>query len=51
MEQRKAEFIPSTFATATYMEEPARRAFEAGRVTFLRNWPYVYATANRATTT
>ena len=33
------------------MEEPARRAFEAGRVTFLRNWPYVYATANRAKAT
>jgi multiple sugar transport system substrate-binding protein len=35
-------------AVTTYMEEPARRAFEAGRVTFLRNWPYVYATAARA---
>ena len=35
-------------AVTTYMEEPARRAFEAGRVTFLRNWPYVYGTANRA---
>jgi multiple sugar transport system substrate-binding protein len=38
-------------AVTTYMEEPARRAFEAGRVTFLRNWPYVYATANRAQAT
>jgi multiple sugar transport system substrate-binding protein len=38
-------------AVTTYMEEPARRAFEAGRVTFLRNWPYVYATANRANAT
>jgi multiple sugar transport system substrate-binding protein len=38
-------------AVTTYMEEPARRAFEAGRVTFLRNWPYVYATANRAKAT
>ena len=38
-------------AVTTYMEEPARRAFEAGRVTFLRNWPYVYATANRAEAT
>jgi multiple sugar transport system substrate-binding protein len=38
-------------AVTTYMEEPARRAFEAGRVTFLRNWPYVYATANRAPAT
>jgi multiple sugar transport system substrate-binding protein len=38
-------------AVTTYMEEPARRAFESGRVTFLRNWPYVYATANRAKST
>jgi multiple sugar transport system substrate-binding protein len=38
-------------AVTTYMEEPARRAFEAGRVTFLRNWPYVYATAARAKAT
>ena len=38
-------------AVTTYMEEPARRAFESGRVTFLRNWPYVYATANRAKAT
>ena len=27
----------------TYMEEPARRAFEAGRVSFMRNWSYAYA--------
>jgi multiple sugar transport system substrate-binding protein len=38
-------------AVTTYMEEPARRAFEAGRVTFLRNWPYVFATATRAKAT
>jgi multiple sugar transport system substrate-binding protein len=38
-------------AVTTYMEEPARRAFEAGRVTFLRNWPYVFATASRAKAT
>ncbi len=38
-------------AVTTYMEEPARRAFEAGRVTFLRNWPYVYGTATKAKAT
>ena len=29
----------------TYMEEPSRQAFEAGKLLFLRNWPYVYGLA------
>ena len=29
----------------TYMEEPSRAAFEAGKLLFLRNWPYVYSLA------
>jgi multiple sugar transport system substrate-binding protein len=28
-------------------EEASRRAFEAGRLLFLRNWPYVYGEASR----
>lgn len=32
----------------TYMEEPARRAFESGRVTFMRNWSYAYALNQKA---
>jgi len=35
-------------AVTTYMEEEARRNFEAGRSTFMRNWPYAYDLANEA---
>ena len=30
----------------TYKEEESRRAFQEGKLIFLRNWPYVYALAN-----
>ena len=33
-------------AVTTYMEEEARRAFEAGRADFERQWPYAYALGN-----
>jgi multiple sugar transport system substrate-binding protein len=32
----------------TYMEEPARLAFESGKVTFMRNWSYAYALGQQA---
>ncbi|HET8757624.1 MAG TPA: ABC transporter substrate-binding protein [Solirubrobacteraceae bacterium] len=35
-------------AVTTMTEEPARRAWEAGRATFMRNWPYCYALSQQA---
>jgi multiple sugar transport system substrate-binding protein len=35
-------------AVTTYMEEPARRAFESGNATYMRNWPYAFALGNQA---
>ncbi|MFB6726128.1 ABC transporter substrate-binding protein [Kribbella sp. NPDC056345] len=41
----KTGFIPK--AAITYQEEPGRRAFQEGNLLFHRNWPYVYALANK----
>jgi trehalose/maltose transport system substrate-binding protein len=35
-------------ANLTYMEEESRNAFQNGKVSLLRNWPYVYALAKQA---
>jgi len=31
----------------TWQEEPSRQAFQDGKLVFLRNWPYVYANAQK----
>jgi multiple sugar transport system substrate-binding protein len=35
-------------STLTYMEEESRNAFQNGKVSLLRNWPYVYSLAKQA---
>ncbi|GAA4815554.1 ABC transporter substrate-binding protein [Streptomyces ziwulingensis] len=35
-------------AALTYTEEESKRAFEEGRLLFLRNWPYAYVAADGA---
>lgn len=35
-------------AVTTYKEEESRRAFEAGKATFMRNWPYAYSLGNES---
>jgi multiple sugar transport system substrate-binding protein len=41
----RAGWIPR--AALGYDEESSRRAFESGRLLFLRNWPYVYGDASK----
>lgn len=42
----KQGYIPKS--AITYQEEDSRRAFQQGKLLFLRNWPYVYNLANTA---
>jgi multiple sugar transport system substrate-binding protein len=41
----KQGYIPKE--ALTYKEEESRRAFQEGKLIFLRQWPYVYALANK----
>lgn len=41
----KSGLIPKE--AITYQEEPSRRAFEAGKLVFVRNWPYQWALSNK----
>lgn len=34
-------------ASVTYQEEPSRRAFQSGKLVFMRNWPYAGALMNK----
>ncbi len=52
--RRALDFLVSGFregwiprAALGYDEEASRRAFEAGKLLFLRNWPYVYGEASK----
>ncbi len=51
--KRGLEFLVKGFKSGmipreaiTYKEETSRRAFQTGKLVFLRNWPYVYSLAN-----
>ena len=35
-------------SVTTMLEEPARLAWEAGKVSFMRNWPYAYSLSQKA---
>ena len=42
----KSGAVPKS--ASTWMEEESRNAFQSGKVSLLRNWPYVYALAKQA---
>ncbi len=42
----KQGYIPK--AAITYDEEPGRRSFQAGKLLFMRQWPYAYGLGNTA---